>query len=148
MNNIQSEDVYKATELTYFDFLNGLASKEEDFRCIIYFHLRDLKQKKKSNDTILLNPKKFGKYPDIVIIQQKGKISYIEIKQHINFSDSSKDKLKNDIKKLQMYKLKDKNYMHGYLIHFYRNFQEWSDLNRRLKNKNICAFYNSSCFLF
>lgn len=142
MNNISKEDIHKAAKLTYFEFLNGLASKEEDFRCILYFHLRNLKVENKSNDTILLNPKKFGKYPDIVIIQEDGQISYIEIKQFINSSDSSKDKLSENIKKLEMYKLKDKHYRRGYLIHFYRNFQVWTDLNELIKDdKDIDNIY-------
>jgi hypothetical protein len=142
MHNLLPRDVYQAAKLTYFDFLNGLASKEEDFRCIFYFHLRNIKHRYKSNDTILLNPAKFGKYPDIVIIQENSKISYIELKQNIDFNESSKRELVYDIDKLQLYKSKDKNYKQGYLIHFYRNFQKWSDIDKLVnKKKGITNIY-------
>lgn len=141
MECISYEEIFEAAKLTYLDFLKGIASKEEDFRCVLYFHLRKMNEKNHS-DIILLNPKKFEKYPDIVIIHSNNKLSYIELKQYIDFTDGRpKRKLKEDVKKLRMYCKRENNFYCGYIIHFYRNFQEWEELEKLGKHNKIHNIY-------
>ncbi len=150
---ITKKDIKEAAKLTYFDSLDGKANKEEDFRCVFYYHLRHIIEKRRLKDVLILNPKydlpkRYKKkksdyyFPDIMICHKNFKRSFIEIKFNIVHGKSVIEEVKEDLEKLKIYRdIEDAKFERGYLIHFYRNFPNYNKKVFSIKSRKISNIF-------